>query len=634
MNMHNITQNLHSSPLRLLAATLAFAGLCFPGWEHGMAQTSPRASAHFLYDYKMPPGEIGFRKTLARHAMVGYFQPLQFKGPEGTTIEVFSEGSFRPMENPNQAAGLMVGHIYRLKISNIPGQPGRELFPSVEVMGRLFPPVGQENFFPIPVNIEMDDLDPAAEGALVTRVVYLENPRNTIAEQRTRDDQPFFDVGTAQDPIRAAEKLGRPMVILRIGSRIPDANELNAFGFGTPPMIWVNSKPVTPINPEAALGRDRDIRQVQWENQTNSAPPRLPALNASGAVAMPTYGAPATQQQMVAPGCPSQYGGPCNCGPGYAIAQPNFPRPLPWPDEVLIDGGDRDLGVVVKDLENRWEIRGLDTEDTVAHYNSLDGCRCIEKSNRVAIYAPRFSAVRKLDYLGRTQYTNLIGSVDEEIATTASQRTEFSSTTLQNLQPRRHQHMTQVVAVENMTRSVPVENVTPIKLFDGRFKTYENLRAMKTGVLENREKGRLSIGIQKALSWASDVSAQSTDGKLQIIVVDDVRKPREFIHIERKKGCPPLRLIKIASADTAHPGDYVDFTIRFDNMGDQPIGNVTIMDNLTSRLSYVDGTAECSLPGEFKTEPNGEGSLILSWEIKNALPATKGGVIRFRCRVR
>ena len=167
MNMHNITQNLQSSLLRLLAATLAFAGLCFPGWEHAMAQTSPRASAHFLYDYKMPPGEIGFRKTLARRAMVGYFQPLQFKGPAGSRIEVFSEGAFRPMKDRGQAAGLMGGHIYRLKITNIPGQPGKELFPSVEVIGRLFPPVGQENFFPIPVNIELDDLEPAAEGALV-----------------------------------------------------------------------------------------------------------------------------------------------------------------------------------------------------------------------------------------------------------------------------------------------------------------------------------------------------------------------------------------------------------------------------------------------------------------------------------
>ena len=106
---------------------------------------------------------------------------------------------------------------------------------------------------------------------------------------------------------------------------------------------------------------------------------------------MPAAAAITPPQQWMAPGCPPQYGEPCPCGPGYAVAQPNFPRPQPWPDEVLIDGGDRDLGVVIKDLENSWEIRGLDTEDTVAHYNSLDGCRCIEKSNRVAIYAPRFS---------------------------------------------------------------------------------------------------------------------------------------------------------------------------------------------------------------------------------------------------
>ena len=67
---------------------------------------------------------------------------------------------------------------------------------------------------------------------------------------------------------------------------------------------------------------------------------------------------------------------------------------------------------------------------------------------------------------------------------------------------------------------------------------------------------------------------------------------------------------------------------------DQPIGNVTIMDNLTGRLDYIDGTAECSVPAEFITEPNDAGSLILRWEITDPLPATRGGVIRFRCRVR
>lgn len=605
MKMRNTILNLRGRIARSLVVIFTIAILGFPGFSApaAWAQSNGRASSHFLYDYGMPPGEIGFRKTLARQAMVGYFQPVQFKGPKGSMIEVFSEGVFRSLPDGQAIAGLMVGHVYRLKITNIPGHPGKELFPSVEVIGRLFPPPGQENNFPVPVNIEIDDLDPAMDGVLVNRVVYLENPRNTIAEQRTRDDQPFFDVGTAQDPLRAAEKLGRPMVIVRIGSRVPDANELNAFGFGTPPMTLIQvptqTNPTPNADTNASIRQDNQVRGVTWD-------------------------------QTAALGCAPQ-----NCGPCYGGTAPfPFPRPLPWPDELLIDGGDRNLGVVVKDLENSWEIRGLDTEDTIAHYHSIDGCRCLEKSNRVAIYAPRFSAVRKLDALGRTQYTNRIGKVGEEISTSSQQRTEFSSSTLQNLQPQRHQRMTQVVAVENMTRSVPVENVTPLKSFDTRYKTYENLRAIKTGVLDNREKGRLSIGIQKALAWAGDVSAQSTDGKLQIIVVDDVRKPREFIHIEREKGCPPLRLMKVASTDSAHPGDYVEFTIRFDNLGEQPIGNLTIMDNLTSRLDYVVGTAECSLPGEFVTEKNGEGSLILRWEIKNPLPATEGGVIRFRCRVR
>ena len=43
---------------------------------------------------------------------------------------------------------------------------------------------------------------------------------------------------------------------------------------------------------------------------------------------------------------------------------------------------------------------------------------------------------------------------------------------------------------------------------------------------------------------------------------------------------------------TAQPGEEVEFTLRFDNVGDRVIGNVTIIDSLTTRLEYVDGTPE------------------------------------------
>ena len=40
------------------------------------------------------------------------------------------------------------------------------------------------------------------------------------------------------------------------------------------------------------------------------------------------------------------------------------------------------------------EVRGLELEDTVAIYDTLDGQTKIKPSNRVCLYSPRFAAVR------------------------------------------------------------------------------------------------------------------------------------------------------------------------------------------------------------------------------------------------
>ena len=181
---------------------------------------------------------------------------------------------------------------------------------------------------------------------------------------------------------------------------------------------------------------------------------------------------------------------------------------------------------------------------------------------------------------------------------------------------------------------VIADNRVEIRGFQGGFKTYENLRLMKTGYLDNREKGRLSIAIQRAIAWESDVSAQSTTDNLRVNVAKDVREAREAVHVKTEFGRPQLRLVKIASTNVARPGDFVDFTIRFDNVGGQTIGNVTILDNLTGRLEYIADSSECTVEGQFLTEPNEGGSEVLRWEITDPLKPGKGGVIRFRCRVR
>jgi uncharacterized repeat protein (TIGR01451 family) len=93
-------------------------------------------------------------------------------------------------------------------------------------------------------------------------------------------------------------------------------------------------------------------------------------------------------------------------------------------------------------------------------------------------------------------------------------------------------------------------------------------------------------------------------------------------------------VIKVASTSAANVGDIIDFTIRYDNMGDQVIGNVTIIDNLTPRLEYVEGSAQASRAANFSTKANEAGSLILRWEVIDPLPKGEGGLVRFKCRLR
>jgi uncharacterized repeat protein (TIGR01451 family) len=97
---------------------------------------------------------------------------------------------------------------------------------------------------------------------------------------------------------------------------------------------------------------------------------------------------------------------------------------------------------------------------------------------------------------------------------------------------------------------------------------------------------------------------------------------------------PKLRLVKLASTDAAHPGEEVEFTLRFDNVGDRVVGNVTILDSLATRLEYVEGSQKCSLDAQFEARANDGESLKLRWQITEPLKPGQGGVIQFRCRVR
>lgn len=205
----------------------------------GLASASAQQPAvHYWHAGVMPPGAIGARQLLRGGPLPGYFQPVEVVAPEGVTISTAGGGRFEKPARQRSRLGLLIGQVYRLKVTNLPLLPGVEVFPTIEVIDRLYPPAGQEHRFPIPIVLTAEELEMAAAGKMVTRVIYLENLRDALPHLRTDREQSVTELGPGEDPLAAADARGRPVAILRMGGRVPGANGPDArFLFGCPPLV-------------------------------------------------------------------------------------------------------------------------------------------------------------------------------------------------------------------------------------------------------------------------------------------------------------------------------------------------------------------------------------------------------------
>jgi hypothetical protein len=146
----------------------------------------------------------------------------------------------------------MIGPVYRFRVTEIPGHPGLEIFPTIELLDRLYPPAGQALRFPVPIELTREELIMAGEGRFITRVIYLEDPDLAPAIAREKEEQPWVEARPGEDPLVMADHLGRPMAILRIGGRTPAGDEAE-FSYGAIEPVVFDQPPVdgklNPIDP-------------------------------------------------------------------------------------------------------------------------------------------------------------------------------------------------------------------------------------------------------------------------------------------------------------------------------------------------------------------------------------------------
>ncbi|MCE9562790.1 MAG: DUF11 domain-containing protein [Planctomycetes bacterium] len=151
----------------------------------------------------------------------------KFLAPKGVRVTAFPGSPLGRMFDVPTVLGLRPGFVYRFALGNLPGEPGKTLYPEVELRGVLVPRPGMKYMdYPIPLLFSPSDIDRALSGNLITKVIYLEDPEKAIPAEASADAPIEIPEDTEKLALKAAFDNGRLMAIVRIGNRKPSPEEL------------------------------------------------------------------------------------------------------------------------------------------------------------------------------------------------------------------------------------------------------------------------------------------------------------------------------------------------------------------------------------------------------------------------
>ena len=304
-----------------------------------------------------------------------------------------------------------------------------------------------------------------------------------------------------------------------------------------------------------------------------------------------------------------------------------------WPQqEYLVDGGEGQTKVTVRE---DWTVLNLQPENTVAHFDTVDGRTLVEPSNRVHLYAPRFGSVRKVEgVLGSGQITAL-SEANNRLALNIDKGKEQLGWTVQETGAGYARSQAQLGGIGSRKASTGAVATLGPGSYGGIDAVMLYSNWMTQTSVGGTELAYLAEGSASARAWQGTEGVKVRIGSQTPMSESSEEGAESFFQVKLDgTQTSKLRLIKVASKKSAQPGDIIDFTLRFDNAGTLPIGNVTILDNLTARLDFVEGSAKSSLPTGFIVEPNDAGSFTLRWEITDPLLPLQFGVVQFQCLVR
>lgn len=335
-------------------------------------------------------------------------------------------------------------------------------------------------------------------------------------------------------------------------------------------------------------------------------------------------------------GCPTGNCPSGNCPTGeceYGVCTPGCgcECPVQGPrDEYLCDGGDHELPAAV--TRDRT-VDGLEQEDTIAHYDTPYDQTFVTPSNKVCIYAPRFAVVRQvIDLRESKRYEMVMGSIRQSNPGAVSDP-EWAGVKLASLEPTIDRAKQPPSLLRERQQPGELDRDQRVAVVLASIAPAVDVQVVWTGEILGRDVVKIARASLAAITWTGVQAPQVLIDNRQAIAEVSVQSPGTIYHLKYPSD-PRLRLIKLASKSDALPGEEVEFTLRYDNVGNQTLVRIAIVDNLTTRLEYVDGSQKSSDPAAFSTSSNPAESLILRWELKEPLKPGEGGVLVFRTRVK
>lgn len=561
--------------------------------------------------------------------------------PRGGKIMLYGNGGSPHKYDDKVKVGFRSRHRYAFALENLPQSDGRTYYGTIEVVrGLLLPKNVKGPDAAVPLVFNDQDAEDLAAHRMITKMVVVEDPDVAIAEAGHPDEAIRHEATMFGDAVEIARGLGKTVAIVRVGSRIPGQAELmyttaeNSLliprpsknqSDGTESFVFADSGSSVPRGNAGRLnGQYSEPPIVQVSGLRHAKPER------HGPGCEPRLDGASCDICNNSIGPKSGSGAGCQLGPSFQPVMPNdYPDPR---SEYLCDGGDRGkkAGVGVGGA-----LFNVDPMDTIAQYVDAKGRQKISVSNVVCLFAPRFAEVRLLQNV--EAYDNRVLAVRLESDRGAIAHAGVLADS-ENKQ------------VRSANMVIEEKRASQLRMAQGARDFYEVL------VLE---------GLEERLGWA--LLLTETAPRVAIVEQQPVLQSRivyaktmtrvqfpqivamsqgvgqvvstwtqfEAVGVEERPAKPSLlRLSKIASRSSAEIGDEVEFTIVYENTGEETLKFVAVVDNLTARLEYIPNSAKSSREAVFTAQANEVGSSELRWELKEPLAGGQSGTVTFKTRVR